>query len=48
MRVKKFEFGDEFRKWIPILFKNLELCVINDGKTTPLESGTRQADPIFP
>ena len=47
MRVKKFEFGNEFRKWIPILFKNLELCVIIDGKTTPLESGTRQADPIF-
>ena len=29
--------------------KNLELCVINGGKTTPyfkLERGTRQGDPI--
>ena len=50
MRVlKKFGFGNEFRKWIQILLKNPESCVINGGKTTPyfkLERGTRQGDPI--
>ena len=47
--LKKFGFGNDFRKWIQILIKNSESCVINGGKTTPcfkLEGGTRQADPI--
>ena len=46
----KFGFGNEFRKWIQILLKNPESCVINGGKTTPyfkLERGTRQGDPIL-
>ena len=33
--LKKFGFGNEFRKWIQTLMKNLELCVINGGKLTP-------------
>ena len=33
--LKKFEFGNEFRKWIQILIKNPESCVINGGKATP-------------
>ena len=43
--LKKFGFGNDFRKWIQILMKNPESCVINGGKTTPyftLERGTRQ------
>ena len=47
--LKKFGFGNDFRKWIQILMKNPESCVINGGKTTPyfkLERGTRQGDPI--
>ena len=47
--LKKFGFGNEFRKWIQILMKNSESCVIKGGKTTPyfmLERGTRQGDPI--
>ena len=47
--LKKFGFGNDFRKWIQILIKNSESCVINGGKTTPyfkLERGTRQGDPI--
>ena len=47
--LKKFGFGNEFRKWIQILLKNPESCVINGGKTTlyfKLERGTRQGDPI--
>ena len=48
--LKKIGFGNEFRKWIQILMKNPEFCVINGGKATPyfkLERGTRQGDPIL-
>ena len=47
--LKKVGFGNEFRKWIQILVKKLESCVMNDGKIKPyfrLERGTRQEDPI--
>ena len=47
--LKIFGFGNDFRKWIQILMKNPESCVINGGKTTPyfkLEKGTRQGDPV--
>ena len=47
--LKKFGFGNDFRKWIQILTKNSESCVINGCKTTPyfkLDRGTRQGDPI--
>ena len=49
MRLKKIRFPNEFRKWIQILMKNPESCVITGGKTTPcfkLEGGTRQGHPI--
>ena len=45
-----FGFGNNFRKWIKILKKKPEPCVINGGKTTTyfkLERGTRQGDPIL-
>ena len=48
--LKKFGFGNDFRKWIQILMKNPESCVINGGKTTPyfnLERGTRQGISLF-
>ena len=44
-----FGFGSDFQKWIQILMKNTQSCVINGGYTTPyfkLERGTRQGDPI--
>ena len=47
--LKKFGFGNDFQKWIQILMKNPQSCVINGGYTTPyfkLERGTRQGDPI--
>ena len=47
--LKKIGFGKEFRKWVQILMKNPESCVINGGKTTPyfkLERRTSQGDPI--
>ena len=33
--LKKFGFGNEFQKWVQILMKNPESCVINGGKATP-------------
>ena len=47
--LKKFGFGKEFIKWIQILLKNQESCVINGETTTKyfkLQKGTRQGDPI--
>ena len=49
MRVKKIGFGSEFRKWIQILMKNPESCVMNGGKTIPyfkLKREARQEDSI--
>ena len=48
--LKQFGFGNDFRKWIQILMKNLESCVINGGKTTPylkLERENRQGHPTL-
>ena len=47
--LEKFSFGKDFVKWIKILLKNQESCVINGGKTSryfQLKRGTRQEDPI--
>ena len=45
----KFGFGENYIKWIQILFKGQESCVMNNGFTTKyfsLSSGTRQGDPL--
>ena len=47
--LKKCGFGKEFIKWIQILLKNQESCIINGGTTTKyfkLQKGTREGDPI--
>ena len=47
--LEKFGFGNDFIKWIQILLKDQESCVINGGTTTQyfkLKRGTRQGDPI--
>ena len=47
--LKKFGFGETFMKWIQILLRNQESCIINGGTTTKyfkLEKGTIQRDPI--
>ena len=47
--LKKFGFGETFIKWIQILLRNQESCIINGGTTTKyfkLQKGTRQGDPI--
>ena len=47
--LQKFGFGKDFIRWISIILKKQESCVINGGTTTnyvKLERGTRQGDPI--
>ena len=47
--LEKYDFKEDFIKWIQILIQNQESCVINGGATTnyfKLERGTRQGDPI--
>ena len=47
--LQKFGFGKDFIRWIGIILKNQESCVINGGTTTnyfKLERGARQGDPI--
>ena len=49
MNIIKIGFGETFIKWIQILLKNQESCIINGGSTTKyfkLEKCTRQWDPI--
>ena len=47
--LQKYGFGERFLKWIQILIKNQESCVVNGGITTKffsLDRGARQGDPI--
>ena len=47
--LQKFNFHENFIKWIKILHYNVESCVLNNGYSTgyfKLERGTRQGDPI--
>ena len=46
---KKFGFGETFIKWIQILLRNQESCIIIGGTSAKyfiLEKGIRQGDPI--
>ena len=47
--LERYQFSDRILKWVKILLKNQESCIINGGNTTKhfkLEKGTRQGDPI--
>ena len=47
--LKKLGLGETFIKWIQILLRNQESCIINGGATTKyfkLEKGARQGNPI--
>ena len=47
--LERYGFGNKFVRWVKILLKNQESCIINGGNTTKyfkLEKGTGQGDPI--
>ena len=47
--LERYRFSNRFLKWVKILLKNQESCIINGGNTTKhfkLQKGTRQGDPI--
>ena len=47
--LQEFGFGEDFIRWIGIILKNQESCVINGGTTTnyfKLERGATQGNPI--
>ena len=47
--LEKFGFGKSFMRWIEVILKNQESCVMNGGSTTgyfSLYRGARQGDPI--
>ena len=46
-----FNFGEKFRKWIQILYKDVESSIINNGHMSQrfqLGRGVRQGDPLSP
>ena len=46
-----FNFGEDFRKWVKIMYTNINSCVINNGYTSPffsLHRGVRQGCPLSP
>ena len=49
--LEKFNFGDNFRKWINIFYTDIEACVMNNGNSSgyfKLGRGVRQGDPLSP
>ena len=47
--LERYEFANRFIKWLKILLRSQESCIINSGNTSKyfeLEKGTRQGDPI--
>ena len=47
--LKAFGFGQVFKKWINIIYTDIESCIINNGSTSKyfsLKSGIRQGCPI--
>ena len=46
-----FNFGDNFRRWIKVIFSGGKSCISNNGflsATFSIERSTRQGDPISP
>jgi hypothetical protein len=47
--LKHFDFGDKFRKWVKILYTDVQSCVLNNGHMSTrfnVERGVRQGDPL--
>jgi len=49
--LRYFDFGDNFIKWINILYTDIQSCILNNGFCSDrfsLERGVRQGDPLSP
>jgi len=49
--LKYFQFGEQFIKWIKILYTDIESCILNNGHCSNrflIERGVRQGDPLSP
>ena len=47
----KYNFGQNFIKWVNIFYTNVTSCMINNGHTSPyfnIARGVRQGDPLSP
>ncbi len=46
--LKKFNFGENFIKWVKLIYTNISSCIINNGTTLyfALSRGLRQGDPL--
>ena len=45
-----FDLGDNIRRWIRVIYHNIESCIINNGYTSKyfhVRNGVRQGDPLF-
>ena len=51
MGLNFFNFGNDFKQWIKVFYKNIQSCVIVNGHLSEwfyLHRGCRQGDPLSP
>ena len=44
-----FNLGDNIRRWVRVIYHNIESCIINNGftsKYSQVRNGVRQGDPL--
>ena len=47
--LEAFNFGPDFLHWVKVFYKNIQSCILNNGRTFfTLERGVRQGDPLSP
>ena len=49
--LERFNFGPDFRRWVPTFYTDVQSCVINNGLCSQylhIKRGVRQGDPLSP